>query len=274
MLVRRDFLIGTALIASAPAWAASRDQIAGIEQRLRGRIGVSMLDTATGRRFHDRGGERFAMCSTFKAALAGAVLARVDRGELTLDRKISYGDTDLLSNAPVAALCEAAVEVSDNTAANLLLSLIGGPPGFTAFLRTIGDPVTRLDRTELDLNTNLPHDPRDTTTPDAMLGTLQALLLEDHVLKPASRDLLTGWMLQEKNGAARIRAGLPPDWRVANKPGTSAEQAGATNDIAVAWPPSGKPVVITIYTDARKASLEQRSAAIAETAKIVTRRVG
>jgi beta-lactamase class A len=278
-VARRDFLIGSALLlGSATAHAQPEDRIARIEQVLGGRVGVSALDTASGARIRHRADERFAMCSTFKAALVGAILTRVDRGALALGRQVQFGEHDLLSNAPVAAahvgqgvlsleaLCAAAVEVSDNTAANLLLSLIGGPPKLTEFFRAIGDTASRLDRIELDLNSNLPDDPRDTTTPDAMAGTLKALLLGD-VLSTASRSRLTDWMIHEQNGRSRIRAGLPPDWRVANKPGTSAESAGATNDIAVAWPPGRAPIVLAVYTDARGATLENRIAAIADVAR-------
>jgi beta-lactamase class A len=166
-------------------------------------------------------------------------------------------------------LCAAAAEVSDNTAANLLLSLIGGPAQLTAFFRSIGDNVSRLDRMELDLNSNLPDDPRDTTTPDAMSSNLKSLLVDHEVLSAASQNRLTNWMFNEQNGRDRIRSGLPPDWRVANKPGTSAARAGATNDIAVAWPPDHAPIIICVYIDAREATLERRTLAIAEVSRAV-----
>ena len=279
---RRDFLIGAALLVSpAVARAGVDDRILEMENTLGGRIGVSALDTANGLRIRHRGNERFAMCSTFKAALVGAVLARCDHGDLALSQKIRFGECDLLSNSPetiahlnegalsAEMLCAAAVKVSDNTAANLLLSLIGGPAQLTAFFRSLGDNVSRLDRVELDLNSNLPNDPRDTTTPDAMSGNLKSLLVEGEVLSTASRDRLTNWMLNEQNGRNRIRLGLPSDWLVANKPGTSADRAGATNDIAVAWPPGRAPIVISVYIDAREATLERRTMAIAEVARVV-----
>jgi len=248
---------------------------------LGGRIGVSALNTATGVRIRRRGDERFAMCLTFKATLVGAVLARCDHGDLSLSQQLKFGERDLLSNSPETGahlnegalsaemLYAAAVKVSDNTAANLLLSLIGGPAQLTAFFRSLGDNVSRLDRVELDLNSNLPNDPRDTTAPDAMSGNLKSLLVEGEVLSTASRDRLTNWMLNEQNGRNRIRLGLPSDWRVANKPGTSADRAGATNDIAVAWPPGRAPIVISVYIDAREATLERRTMAIAEVARVV-----
>jgi beta-lactamase class A len=279
---RRDFFIGSALLFSpACAYAEVYDRIVEIEKTLGGRIGVSALNTANGGRIRHRGDERFAMCSTFKASLVGAVLARCDHGDLVLNQQIKFGESDLLVNSPhtaahlkegalsVEMLCAAAAQVSDNTAANLLLSLIGGPTQMTAFFRSIGDNISRLDRMELDLNSNLPDDPRDTTTPDAMSSNLKSLLVDHEVLSAASQNRLTNWMLNEQNGRDRIRSGLPPDWRVANKPGTSAAKAGATNDIAVAWPPGHAPIIICIYTDAREATVERRILAIAEISRAI-----
>jgi beta-lactamase class A len=263
------------------ALAHESEGIAQIERALGGRIGVSSLNTANGVRIRYRADERFAMCSTFKAALAAAILVRVDHGELALDQRVKFTQSDLLPNAPVTSahvgdgalsmeeLCAAAVEVSDNTAANLLLSLIGGPAGLTAFFRSIGDKISRLDRIELELNSNLPNDPRDTTTPEAMEGVLKVLLVGNKVLSAKARERLTDWMLKEQNGRSRIGAGLPSDWRVANKPGTSAESAGATNDIAVVWPPGRAPIIISIYVDSRGTTLEKRTEAIADVARLV-----
>jgi beta-lactamase class A len=247
---------------------------APLERALGGRIGFSALDTGSGRRIEWRAGERFALCSTFKAALAAAVLMRIDAGELRRDDVLTFDATNLLANSRttaqlpdgrigVIAACEAVVTVSDNTAANALLSLVGGPPAMTAFLRSIGDGTTRLDRYELELNSNIAGDPRDTTTPEAMLRTVQALLLGD-LLGATSRDLLISWMLQEQNGRARIRGGLPTTWRVANKPGTGAN--GAVNDIGVAWPPSRAPLLLAVYTDAPGAAVSAGEIAIAQTA--------
>jgi beta-lactamase class A len=279
---RRNVLAGAALLViPAVARAEADDRIREIENGLGGRIGVSALNSATGARIRHRGDERFAMCSTFKAALVSAVLVRCDRGDLALDRQIKFGEHDVQPNSPrtgahlkegalsVETLCAAAVEVSDNTAANLLLSLVGGPAQLTAFFRSLGDNVSRLDRIELELNSNLHNDPRDTTTPDAMSGNLKSLLVDGDVLSAASRIRLTNWMLNEQNGRNRIRSGLPSDWKVANKPGTSAEKAGATNDIAVAWPPGRAPIVISVYIDAREATLERRTMAIAEVSRAV-----
>jgi len=100
------------------------------------------------------------------------------------------------------------VRVSDNTAANALLGLIGGPPAMTEFFRSLGDNVTRLDRYEMELNSNLEGDVRDTTTPDAMLHDLQAILL-GNVLGDASLGQLTKWMLNEQNADRACVLGCP-----------------------------------------------------------------
>src|SRR5579859_5617093 len=137
--------------------ASSVGSLAQIEASVGGRVGVFAMDTGNGRVLAAREDERFAMCSTFKWALAGAVLEKADRAELSLDERVPYGRADLLDAAPVTtehvsqgamsleALARAAVTVSDNTAANLLLAKVGGPDALTLFFRRLGDGVTRLD---------------------------------------------------------------------------------------------------------------------------------
>jgi beta-lactamase class A len=243
-------------------------------------VGVYALDPASGKDLAHRADERFAMCSTFKWVLAATVLERVDRGELALSQTVSYDAGDVLEYAPatrahlaegsmtVAALAEAAVSVSDNTAANLLLDLVGGTAGFTSFVRRLGDEVTRLDRNEPTLNTNLPGDGRDTTSPRAMVGLLGRIVLGD-LLSSASRERLIAWLLGCKTCDQRLRAGFPPGWRVADKTGSG--NRGAINDVGVAWPPSGSPLVIAAYLSGSDASLETLSAAHAQIARIVSR---
>src|SRR5881227_1207462 len=202
----RSFLLLTFVAANAVAVendAATR--IAAIEARIGGRIGVAALDTTNSKQVEYRADERFPMCSTFKFLAAAAVLKRVDEGKENLERFIRYSSQDLLEYAPVtkahlkdggmtlAALCAAAIEQSDNTAGNLLLDVIGGPPGLTNFARSIGDQITRLDRKEPELNSAIPGDERDTTTPAAMCADLQRLLLAD-VLFESSRQEFEDWL--------------------------------------------------------------------------------
>ena len=280
---RRAVLIeGASLLLSRPVFATPDfgREIAALEAALGGRIGVSALDTGTGAHRSHRGQERFAMCSTFKWLLATAVLARADRGELQLGQDIAYSDKDLLDYAPVTRahvgeghltieqLCAAAVTLSDNTAANLLLGQVGGPKGLTGFLRGIGDPVTRLDRTEIALNSNIPGDPRDTTMPDMMIQTMKTVLLGD-VLKPASRQKLIQWLKDCTTGLGRLRAGLPKDWVVGDKTGTGAN--GPSNDNAIAWPPTRAPILIVAYVDARQATNDQREVPHAKIAALIAR---
>jgi len=289
--VGRRLFLGAAGAALAQACAGPRrtveapapaDPLARLEQRVGGRIGVFALDAGTGASLEHRADERFAMCSTFKWTLAAAVLASVDRGQLRLAQPVAYGETDLLGHAPVARahvaegrmtvedLARAAVVVSDNTAANLLLAQIGGPPGLTRFFREIGDTVTRLDRDEPTLNTNAPGDPRDTTTPRAMALALRAVLTGD-VLSPASRDRLTRWLVECETGLARLRAGLPTGWRVGDKTGTGAN--GACNDVAIAWPPAGGTWLIAAYMSESAAPPAELNAAHAEIGRLVAGRV-
>ena len=290
---RRRF---TAALATAtafglrPAWAAAEAQKIGdpaavapwpdIERDAGGRLGVAVLDTASGRLTGHRLDERFPMCSTFKWLAAAMVLARVDAGTERLDQRIPYGREVLLEHSPVTArhagrggltlgeLCEATVTVSDNAAANLILARHGGPASLTRYARSLGDLHTRLDRTEPTLNEATPGDPRDTTTPAAMAGALQAALL-GNALSPASRERLRAWMEATRTNLKRLRADLPEGWRLASKTGTGAR--GSTNDIGVYWPPQRPPIVVAAYLTECGAPEADRQWAIARVARWVTR---
>jgi beta-lactamase class A len=291
---RRELLLGTlgtlatactsSRVATPAASESSRSaaerSLAGIEAKVGGRIGVFALDTGTGHELAHRADERFAMCSTFKWILAAAVLARVDRAQLSLDDRVPYGASDLLDHAPitrehvadgamtVADLARAAITVSDNTAANLLLARIDGPAGVTRFVRAQGDAVTRLDRNELSLNENAPGDPRDTTTPRAMARSMRRVLCGD-TLSPAGRERLLGWLRACETGNDRLRAGMPRDWVVGDKTGTGAR--GAFNDLAIASPPGRAPILVAAYASDGNASPPAMATAFADIGRLVAR---
>jgi beta-lactamase class A len=243
---------------------------------------VFAIDTGNGTGMSHRADERFAMCSTFKWLLAAFVLSQLDQDEISLDERLSYGPSDLLDYAPVAkkhvaagwmtvdALCRAAVSVSDNTAANLLLHRVGGPSELTSFLRQTGDTATRLDRNEPELNTNLPGDERDTTTPRAMAGSMDRILVGD-VLSARSRDMLHQWLKDATTGLERLRAGLPSAWVAGDKTGNGVN--GAANDVAIAWPPNGSPILIAAYLSESDASPDARNRAHADIGRAIARRM-
>lgn len=284
---RRQFSGGFALaFAVLDAGATDRkimasggDPWAAIEAGVGGRLGVAVLDTGNGRLTGRRLDERFAMCSVFKWMLAACVLQRVAEGRERLERRVVFGRDALLEYAPVARahadgrgmtvgeLCAAAIEVSDNTAANLLLAAVGGPAALTRYLRTIGDVATRLDRDEPSMSEATPGDPRDTTTPRAMCGALRAALLGD-ALAPAGRARLVDWMTATTTGTDRLRAGLPRDWRVADKTGTG--EHGTSNHVAVVWPPRRAPLVVAAFLTASPAPAARRDAALADVARTLT----
>jgi beta-lactamase class A len=286
---RRAFLAGlAALLSPLPAGAAdfvsadsvksASERIAALEARAGGRLGVFVLDTASGLSIAHRSDERFPMCSTFKLLTAAAVLALVDAGSERLDRKIPYGTADLLEYAPVTKahagegamslgdLCAAAIDWSDNTAANLLLRVIGGPPAFTRYVRALGDELTRLDRNEPTLNTAIAGDERDTTTPAAMVGDMRAVLLGDR-LSPGSRRQLETWLIGDRVGDKRIRAGLPPSWRVGDKTGTG--DNGTANVIAIIRPPDRAPLLAASYYTGSSGSADALNAVHKEVGGIV-----
>jgi len=265
------------LAASTPGSTSDfASRILSVEQRTGGRIGVAALDTGSGKRFDYRSKERFPMCSTFKLLAAAAVLKQVDGRHEKLDRFVSYDAKDILEYAPVTkahlkdggmtlgALCAAAIEQSDNTAGNLLLDTIGGPIGVTKFVHSIGDEMTRLDRKEPGLNSAIPGDERDTTTPAAMCADIQRLLL-DNVLTKSSRHQLEDWLQHNETGTLMIRAGVPKTWTVADKTGRCGN--GATNDVAIIRPPGRAPIVVAIYSIGSTSSADDHASTLAEVAR-------
>jgi beta-lactamase class A len=265
--------------AAADPSAAVQQAVAGLERRHGGRLGVAVLDTANGNPIAYRGDERFALCSTFKFLAAAFVLTRVDRKEESLSRRVFYKKEDLVTYSPITGkhagaegltlgeICEAAVTLSDNTAGNLMLDSFGGPAGLTGYLRSLGDGVTRLDRRETALNENQPGDLRDTTTPLAMLEIMRKTVLGS-ALSASSRAQLTAWLLANKTGDKKLRAGVPQGWRVGDKTGAGAHNA--TNDIAVLWPPARPPIIVTAYYTDAQASDDERSAVLAEVGRLAS----
>jgi beta-lactamase class A len=279
MIDRGTFLSGSlAALASsgAPGPGGFRSSVLEIERAMRGTIGVCAV--RAGGRLSYREDERFAYCSTFKWILGAAILALVERGAVRLDQQVAYGKSDLVHYAPVTSkhvgaghlsvgdLCAAMIEVSDNTAANLLESLAGGLPGLRAFTASFGDRTIRFDRPEPALNTNLPGDPRDTTTPLAMSSLLERVFTGPG-LSQESRDQLFAWMRAATTGTDRIRASVPAGWSVGDKTGTG--DNGAINDVAVVRPPSAVPIYLAVFTSGTGRDSDAHSAAIAAVAKAV-----
>jgi len=276
---RRQFQLQLAAILAAPASLVhAEDTWAPIERSSGGRLGIAVL-RAGGRIDGHRLDERFPMCSTFKWLAAAHVLYRVDQGQEQLDRRVPFGRDVLKPNSPVTSLhadgdgmtmgelCHAAVTVSDNAAANLILSTFGGPAGLTRYAHSVGDDVTRLDRWETELNEARPGDPRDTTTPRAMARVLHAHLI-GKVLSPAGREQLANWLQATQTNSRRLRVDLPEGWRMGSKTGTGAR--GTTNDVGIFWPPNRPPIVVAVFLTQSKAAEAARNGAIAQVARRVT----
>ena len=289
MIDRRQLLAGAACLAAASSVRALaapaaevggsrlREAVAGLEKRSGGRLGVALLDTGSRRRFGWRADERFPLCSTFKFLLVAAILARVDRGTERLDRRLPVRRGTLLGNSPfaqsraggsasVAELCGAAISLSDNEAANMLLATIGGPEGFTRFARAIGDPVSRLDRPEPMLGMATAGDARDTTSPRAMAEDFERLLL-GNVLRPTSTAMLNQWLLGTSTGPRRLAAGLPAGWAVGHKTGTGAN--GTSNDVAIIRPPRRPPLILAAYLTGSRLGDSGRDRILADVARAV-----
>ncbi|MFQ6394680.1 class A beta-lactamase [Nocardia sp. KC 131] len=263
--------------AQAPVRNAAR--IADLELRYESQIGLFAVDTGTDKTVSNSSNQRFPLLSTFKTLAVAALLKAHPLDTGYFDRVIQFTPADLIANSPVtstrvatgmsvAELSEAAITHSDNTAANLLLRELGGPEAVTAFLRTLGDQVSRLDRWEPELNAAVPGDPQDTTTPAALAADYRALVLGDALGAP-ERDRLIAWLKANTTGEKRIRAGLPAGWATGDKTGTG--DYGCMNDVAITWPDGGRaPIVIAILT--RKATVDATAgeAVIADATELVT----
>ncbi len=283
-LSRRQAVVGLTSLPllglSAPAYALDppAQRVASLEKRIGGRVGVYLRDITGRVLIAHRADERFPMCSTFKFLLAAAALKRVDQGQMSLDQVLDFSEADLLSYAPVAKanvakgglplgeLCAAIVTVSDNTAANVILRNIGGPQAVTAFARSIGDQDTRLDRNEPELNSAIPGDPRDTTTPQA-IGEDMARLLSGNALGAASQQMLDNWMVASKTGLKRVRAGLPKGWVVGDKTGSGAN--GSANVVAIIRPKNRATLFASVYLTGSSAAAEELDAVHMEVGRII-----
>jgi beta-lactamase class A len=286
---RRALLIATAAVPFASActsWPATSNRasqtgprLAALEKESGGRLGVYAFSMANHARAAYRADERFPFCSTFKVMVVSAVLNRSTQVSGLLEQRTYYTANDVASGgyAPiarnhiedgmtVAKLCAAAVRDSDSVAANALIKLLGGPSFVTDFARSIGDTKFRLDRWEPELNTAIPGDPRDTTTPAAMAHSLSTLVLGD-VLGGLERKQLEQWMRDSTTGKERIRAGVPVDWQSADKTGTG--DYGTTNDIGIVWPPAKPPIVIVTYYTQAKQNAKPRSDVLATATRII-----
>ncbi|GGM17573.1 class A beta-lactamase [Pseudomonas asuensis] len=286
-LNRRTFLLATAAVSTSYSLGClagtERDtspfqsRLAQLEQQLNGRLGVYAIDTADGSRLGHRANERFAMNSTFKVILASAFLAQSQAEPGLLDERLMYTQEELVTYSPVtekqagigmtiAELCAAGIQYSDNTAANVLMKKLGGPEAVTAFARSIGDTEFRLDRWETELNTAIPGDPRDTSTPQSMAVSLQRLALGDG-LAADKQQQLQDWLKGNTTGGKRIRASVPAGWQVGDKTGTG--DYGSANDVAIIWPPQRAPIVLTIYTALKDKQAEARNEVLADATRIV-----
>lgn len=264
----------TEAVPSVPTVDVVALDLAPLEAELGVRVGVYVLDTGTGRTVEHRADERFAYASTFKALAAGALLATTTDEQMQEPVTIDAGD--LVTYSPVterrvgstmtmAELAAAAVQVSDNTAANLVLERLGGPAGLEQEIRSLGDTVTEVERTEPTLNEAVPGDPRDTSTPRALATDLAAYAVGDAISEP-DRAVLTGWLETSTTGATLVRAGVPAGWVVASKSGSG--RYGTRNDIAVVHPPGRAPLVVAVMSDRTEEDAERLDEAVARAARL------
>lgn len=276
---------GTAatLLSGTPAHARPGGDVTArlraLERRHGARLGVFAHNLATKRTVGHRADERFPVCSLFKTLAAAAVLRDLDRDGEVLGKRIHYTRADLVDGSDqtrkhlatgmtVAELADVAVRFSDNTAGNLLLRELGGPTAVTRFARSLGDPVTRLDRWETDLNSAEPWRVTDTTSPRAIGRTYARLVLGDALNLP-DRELLTHWLLNNTTSFNRLRAGLPQTWTIADK--TGGGSYGANNNVGIAWTEDGTPLVLAVQTTRPEQDAAWDHELIVEAAELLAR---
>lgn len=270
-------LFGLVVCSSATYAAKLNEDLASIEEHISGRLGVSVWDTQTDEKWDYRGDERFPMMSTFKTLACATMLKDMDSEKLDKNATAKVEERNMVVWSPVMDrmagqttriehACEAAMLMSDNTAANIVLRSIGGPHGVTRFLRSIGDKATRLDRFEPRLNEAKPGDNQDTTTPNAMVNTLHTLL-EGDALSYESRIQLKIWMQDNKVSDSLMRSVLPKGWSIADRSGAGG--FGSRGITAMIWKENHKPVYISIYITETDLSLQARDQVIAQISQLV-----
>ncbi|UJW29248.1 class A beta-lactamase [Saccharothrix sp. AJ9571] len=266
--------------AATPPDPAVEQEFTRLQTQYDARLGLYAVDTGSGESVAFRADERFAFASTFKALAAAAVLDSTTPQQL--DEVVRYSKDELLENSPITEdhvatgltlreLCDAAVRYSDNTAGNLLLKHVGGPQGLDAALTAIGDEVTSADRWEPELNSAVPGDVRDTSTPRALAHDLRQFVLGD-ALAEDDRALLTDWLRRNTTGGTVIRAGVPADWVVGDKTGSG--YYGGRNDIAVLWPPDRAPIVMAVMTSREEPRAKRADALLADAARVAVTALG
>ena len=277
------FLSSLASFASAGGSNFLIQTVARIAAEIDAHVGFAAYDSESEQSWEYQGDQRFALSSTFKTLACAALLHRVDAGQESLERAVSFSKSDLVTYSQITEthagaqpmtlsdLCEAALTMSDNTAANLVLRALGGPEKVTSFVRGLGDDVTRLDRWETELNEAVPDENRDTTTPNAMVKNLQSLLLGD-ALSEKSRDQLRDWLTRNQVADGFFRAAVPEGWVVADR--TGAGGFGLRSITAIIWPPEREPIVVALYLTQTEASFSERNEAIAELGKAIVLTVG
>ena len=255
LLIFLFFLTGSAYASNQQSLLQRK--IKHIENTYGGKIGLYAINTANNKIISFNANKRFPFCSTSKVMTVAAILLKSSKKPSFLQKIIYFKKAAILKSgyAPITknnikngmsveALCAACIRYSDNTAANILMRMLGGPQAVTKFARRIGDDKFNLNRYEPQLNSAIPGDKRDTSTPKAMAKSLQKLIL-GHILPPKQHSLLEHWLITNTTGNNRIRAGAPKNWLVGDKTGTG--QYGTTNDIAILWPPNYAPIVLSIY---------------------------
>jgi len=270
------FFVG---IATAQQPSDLEQRLARIAEEARGRVGFSALVLETGESAALHGTDKFPMQSVYKFPIAMAVLAKVDRGELSLEEKVRVLKSDLPPkdiHSPlrdkhpegevdftVSELIQAAVSVSDGTASDVLMRLAGGAAAITNFLIQLGVKEINVATTEAEMAADNSVQYRNSATPEAMVRLLR-LLHEGRGLSAGSREFLLKVLVETSTGPQRIKGLLPAEAVVAHKTGTS---KATCNDVGLLALPNGKHLALAIFVSDAESDLKMRESVIARIAR-------
>ncbi|MBX3118532.1 MAG: class A beta-lactamase [Fimbriimonadaceae bacterium] len=290
-----------------------------IESELpKAKLGVAIRDESTGESWLYRGDERFPMQSTFKMPLGVVLLRTVEKGSYQLATKLTIQKSDLSvpysqinrwffegkKEYTLQRILQLTVQSSDNTGADILMRMLGGPAAVTKELTSMGVRGIRIDRYERDMQRDACGlgsftyamatddgfavamkkvskaeqkaamdryllDPQDTATPKGMMDFLRHFRAGAY-LKPGSMQILTKMLTETTTGKNRLISGLPKGSTLAHKTGTGRDiqgRAGAVNDLGIATLPNGRKIIIVALLAGAGGTDAQRERAIAEVAR-------
>lgn len=279
-----------AALSSACRAQSLQEKIGALVAGHRARIGVTVENAGGTERAAIAADALFPMQSVYKFPIALSVLDRVDRGYLSLEKRIAVSRSELRPGTwsplrdryrkgktvfiPLAEIVRTTMSDSDNNGCDILLRLAGGPEKVTAFLRGHGVAGMTVATTERAMHGDWHIQFRNSSTPAAATQLLR-LFQEKKLLKPRTQAFLRNAMKNSRVSAERLRSGLPPETPLIHKTGTSTafyrKQGMTINDMGIVVLPDGEPVFVTVFVSHGKEPKAVTEKMIADIARVTWR---